>query len=63
MGALGTARAKGFGSSNLGVTWERRLKDVVHKTEATSRSSGLTSLRSKGFISQHCDVETNITTF
>ena len=36
MGALGTTGAKGFGSSNLGVTWGRRLKVDVHKTEATS---------------------------
>ena len=58
MGALGTAGAKGFGSSNLGVAWGRRLKVVVHKTEATSRRSGLTSRRSRGFISQCRDIET-----
>ena len=31
MGALGTTRAKGFGTSNLRVAWGRRLKDAVHK--------------------------------
>ena len=40
MGALGTTGAKGFGSSNLGVAWGRRLKVDVHKTEAKSRRSG-----------------------
>ena len=36
MGALGTAGARGFVSSNLGVAWGRRLRVVVHKTRATS---------------------------
>ena len=37
------ARAKGCGGSNLGLSGERRLKKVGHKTEATSRRSGATS--------------------
>ena len=52
MGAFGVAGAKGFGSSNLGFSWGRRLKGVVHRTEATSRRSGSTSRRSRGYISQ-----------
>ena len=51
MGALGTAGAKGFGSSNLGPARGRRLKVVVHKIKATSRHLGSTSQRSRGFIS------------
>ena len=63
MGTLGAAEAKGFRSSNLGITWGRRLKVDVHKTEATSRRSGSTSRRSIGFISQRRDVSLNVTTF
>ena len=46
MGVLGTARVTGFGSSNLGVAWGRRLGVVVHKTGATLRRSGSTSRHS-----------------
>ena len=63
MGTLGTVGDKGFGSSNLGVAWGRRLKDALHTTEATSRRSGLTSRCFRGFISQRRDVETNIAKF
>ena len=56
MGALGTAGAKGLGSSNLGFVWGRRPKVVVHETEATSRCSGSTLRRFRGFISQRRDV-------
>ena len=53
---LGMAGAKGFGSSNVGLSWGRRLKGSGHKTEATSRRSGSTSRRSRGFMSQRRDV-------
>ena len=56
MGALGDVGAKGFGSSNLGFTWGRRLKVGVHKTEATSRHSGSTLRRSRRVRLQRCDV-------
>ena len=45
---LGTARVTGFGSSNLGVAWGRRLGVVVHKTGgniATFRLNVTTFLR------------------
>ena len=61
--ALGTARAKGFESSNLGIAWGERLKVAVHKTEATSSRLGLTSRRFRGFISQRRDFETHVATF
>ena len=60
LGALGTARAKGFESSNLRIAWGERLKVVVHKTEATSRRLGLTSRHSRGFISQCRDFENHV---
>ena len=42
-GALeGWIGAKGWGISNLGFLWGRRLKSGVHKTEATSRRESLT---------------------
>ena len=41
MGVLGTVRAKGFGSSNLGVAWGRRLKVVVHKNRGNGATFGL----------------------
>ena len=63
MGAPGTARAKGFESSNLGIAWGERLNVVVHKTEAMSRRLGLMSRHSRGFISQCRNFETHVATF
>ena len=65
---LGTTEAKGFGSSNLGVAWGRRLKVIMHDVRAQHRDvpEGLltnvatlrpTLRRSRRVISQHHDVE------
>ena len=35
----------------------------MHKTDTTSRHSGLTSQRFRGFMSQRRNVETNVATF
>ena len=58
----GWTGAKGWGSSNLGFMWGRRLKSGVHKTEATSRRASSKSRRAREFIDQRRDVETNVAT-
>ena len=63
MGDRNSATMESFESSGVGFAWGRRMKVDVHKTRATSQRSGSTSRRSKGFICQHRDVETNVVTF